>query len=75
MANPTAIPSTAPMQRPAPLVHAIQAAIAVPKCYGVCCHLHGSCAAYARVEGSDPHMPALEHCGPEYRLYEAVVPA
>lgn len=44
-------------------------------CYGVCCHLHGTCERYAAVDHNDNQQQVfVDHCGPQYSLYVAVIP-
>ncbi len=44
-------------------------------CYGVCCHMHGTCQRYAAVDGNtNERQVAIDHCGPEYSLYIPILP-
>lgn len=44
-------------------------------CFGVCCHLHGTCQLYAAVENAREGTVFIDHCGMEYRMYIPILPA
>jgi hypothetical protein len=68
------LPST-PQRDPLSQGSSPASATSVPACYGVCCHLHHTCAHYARVDGADPRGIFMMDCGPEYAAFSARVPA
>lgn len=44
-------------------------------CFGVACHIHGSCARYQAIDHNDNQQQVfIDNCGPEHSAYIAVVP-
>lgn len=46
-----------------------------PVCFGIACHVHGTCQRYAACDHSSPDDHRIGDCGPEHALYVPILPA